>query len=87
MFSVLGMAGEWLTSPPALWRNVDRYKEMCRLVSSLKVNDTAERAVQLVDQFAHSLTKSGPDRYWLLQCVESHRKNFPSFSKTTLNKL
>ena len=88
MFRVLGMAGEYLTSPHALWRNVDYYKEMCRFALSLKVtNDTAERAVQLVDQFAHSLTKSSPYRYCLLQCVENHRKNFLSFSKATLNKM
>ena len=54
-------------------------------VSCLKVtNDAPEKGVQLVQQFAHTITK-GEDMQWLLQCVEAHRKKFASFRKSTLN--
>ena len=60
---------------------------MCGFVSSLRVtNDTAERGVQLVQQYAHTLTRMEEDMQWLLQGVEAHRKQFLNFSKASLNK-
>ena len=86
-FNVLELKGEWLSEDPKDWDKSDEYRLMCEFVSALKVtNDTAERGVQLVQKFAHTLTTEEADMQWLLQGVEDHRKKFQDFSKVTLNR-
>ena len=60
-----------------------------RYIVSLKVtNDTAERAVHLVDQFAQTIADEDDDMQWLLQSVEDiHRKRHPDTKKGTMHKL
>lgn len=44
------------------------------------VNDHAERGIALMQQFNLALTKDEEQRQYLLQVVESHRKEHPSTS-------
>lgn len=87
VFNILEMKGEWLNDEPAKWIDSDEYRLMCDFVSGLRVtNDTAERGVQLVQQFSRTLTSKEGDMQWLLQCVEAHRRKIPNFSKGALNR-
>lgn len=88
VFNMLEHKGEWLRDSPENWMEHEEYRQMCSTVSALNVvNDTAERGVQLIQQFAGRITKEETDLQWLLQCVEAHRKNIPTLSKGALHKL
>ena len=53
------------------WGACEEYVRFQRYIVSLKVtNDTAERAVHLVDQFAQTITEEDDDLQRLLQSVE-----------------
>jgi len=51
------------------------------------VNDPAERAIALKQQYNMSLTKNKEQGQFLLQIVYHHRKTYPSCSKATLMKM
>ena len=48
-------------------------------------NDTAERGVKLMTDYAQILTHDEDMRQWILQAVDNNRKMFPDFNKNTLN--
>ena len=87
MFHVTKLKYEWLNRPVHEWKNYDSFLEMESFVKNLKVtNDTAERGVKLVSDYANSLTKNSVEREDLLQVVEQHRRLMPGCSKATLSK-
>ena len=52
---------------------------------SLTTNNTAERAVKLMTDYAQILTKDENMRQWISQAVDGNRKKFPELKKKTLN--
>jgi hypothetical protein len=50
------------------------------------VNEYAERAIKLVEDFSH-ITQDEEQFQFLLQSVEKHRKQFPSFTQKSLLNL
>ena len=54
---------------------------------SLKaVNDTAERAVKLMQDFHQKITAKEEQKQYLLRCVQEHRKLYPDCKKETIKK-
>lgn len=88
VFQVLDLKAEWLNDDPETWSEQSEYAALCSYVSSLKVtNDTAERGVRIIQDFARTVTKNETDLQWLLQCVEKHRREFPEFKKSNMREL
>ena len=72
----------WLHLPSSEWKTNDHFKIFDAFVHQVKVvNDPAERAVQMISEYASKVTQDEEQRQWLLQCVEDSRKNNPVFSK------
>ena len=67
-------------------QNLD-YCKLRQFVSNVHViNDIAERGIKLITDFiGHCHDES--QRQALLQVVQSHREQFPDYSKSTLAKL
>jgi hypothetical protein len=87
IFQQLGCDGEWLKNCPTTWKDNEEYKKMHYIFTNIKVvNDTAERGVKLVSDFAHSITNNEQQRQYLLQVVEHNRSTIPDFRKKTLMK-
>ena len=57
LFCVLGVQAEWLNERLQLWSDNAQYAEMCKCVSSLMTNDTAERGVQIIQHFIRTVAK------------------------------
>lgn len=56
-----------------------------KIFTDLKVvNDIAERALALIEQYNDSLTKNEEQKQYLLQVVQKHRKAFPNCHKKNL---
>lgn len=78
---------EWLSKSYSEWENHTGFIKLCCFVKNCKVvNDIAERGIKLISDFAHK-THDEDQRQCLLQVVESHRKQFPDFKKSTLSNL
>lgn len=50
------------------------------------MNDTAERAVKLMQDFNGLITADEEQKQFLLRCVQEHRKLYPDCKKTTLKR-
>ena len=50
-------------------------------------NDTAERGVKLIQDYAQTVKSDEAQRQALLQVVEHHRQNYLGFDKAALKKL
>lgn len=71
----------------ASWRNNAAFLEAKTKVSLLRVvNDAAERAVKLVQDFHGLITAAEEQKQFLLRCVEEHRNLFPDCRKNTLKR-
>ena len=71
-----------LASPVSQWPHDSRFVEAEKFVRTVKVvNDSAERGVKLISDFATIITNDPEQRAWLLQGVENHRKQYPCFAK------
>ena len=87
LFSILGIITDWLAKPIEQWTEQPGYKEAEKFVCTVKVvNDTAERGVKLISEFATIITSDPEKREWLLQGVENHRQQYPDFGKKTLGQ-
>lgn len=87
MFCRLKVNVDFLTEDPSTWEDSASFLEAKSKVIHLKaVNDNAERAVQLTQQFHGLLTVQEEQKQYLLQCVQEHRQIYPNCSKTTLKK-
>ena len=72
----------WLHLPSSEWKTNDHFKIFDAFVHQVKVvNDPAERAVQMISEYASKVTQDEEQRQWMLQCVEDSRKSNPVFSK------
>lgn len=73
-----------LRSRSSEWKELDSYKKSRDVVKGIKVvNDCAERGVALITQFNGKLTKNEEQKQYILQVVETHRKQFKTSEKTT----
>lgn len=71
----------------ASWIDNAAFLEAKRKISLLRVvNDTAERAVKLVQDFHGLITADEEQKQFLLRCVEEHRNLFPDCRKNTLKR-
>ena len=85
LFTKLGLSDLILWTHPSTWANLEEFKQAKAIVGSLKVvNDNAERAVALVQNFSGSITKDEEQLQYLLQVVQDHRRMFPDSKKSTL---
>lgn len=84
-FTILNLDTTFLQVDPEMWESSPSYLSAADVVCNLKVvNDLAERSVSLIQQFNSSLTRNEEQKQYLLQVVESHRKQFPSKAKKNL---
>ena len=88
LFDRLGFEKKWLSKPVREWKSDEGYKEMEEFVKHLLVtNDTAERGIKFIQDYAMILTKDTQERQDIMQVVDQHRKDIPDVKKETLKKL
>lgn len=87
MFDRLKINTRFLAEDPSTWAGSESFLAAKSKVIHLKaVNDSAERAVNLMQQFHGLLTVQEEQKQYLLQCVEEHRKMYPNCTKTSLKR-
>lgn len=87
-FSILGVDTSFLKVPPQDWSQDPAYKVAKKSAQSLTViNDSAERAVALMQVYNLSLAKDEDQHSFILQVVEEHRRRFPDARKSTVVSL
>lgn len=87
MFQVLKFGRGWLKRPPSTWQTDPDFQAMQTFVRHLLVcNDTAERGIKLISDYADSLTRNSDQRQFLLQVVEQDRAQCPTANKAALAK-
>ena len=70
---------------PDTWITNSDYIEAEKTVRELRVvNDTAERGVQLMQEYNALVTKDEEQTQFALQVVQEHRKHYPDCKKSTL---
>lgn len=87
MFRRFKIDDSFLSCDPENWSSHEAYIDGEKIVKSLRVvNDTAERAVKLMEDYHGLLTKDENQKKYILQCVQEHRKIYTNCSKTVLSK-
>jgi hypothetical protein len=87
LFSRLNIDDSFLLESVSLWKENAAYLNAKSKVTSLKaVNDTAERAVKLMQDFHGLVTTEEEQKQFLLRCVQEHKKLYPDSKKATLKK-
>lgn len=85
LFSVFGLAFDFLQEHPTSWEANDDYQESLLYCSKLfSVNDTAERGVKFMKEYNRILTNNETEKQLLLQIVESYNKKYPNSNKSNL---
>lgn len=88
LFTQYNLPYSFLDVSPDSWNTHESYIQCRNVFKNLKVvNDTAERAVALVQDFNLLLTKDEAQRQYLLQCVNFHRELYPTNQKKDLETL
>lgn len=73
IFHLLGATGRWLNQNPITWTDDPEFQRMYDVVSSLSVvNDTAERGVKDIEDYANATTDSD-HRERIILVANSHR--------------
>jgi len=86
-FSRFGININFLKKDPSLWNTDKDYLHGKKNVFSLNVvNDTAERAVKLMEDYHGRLTKDDEKSELLLRCVQKHRRLHPNCNKKTIKQ-
>jgi len=83
-FSRFNINTDFLKDDPSTWETQISYLQIA--CSLNVVNDTAERAVKLMEYFHGTLTKDDKNSELLLQCIQEHRRLYPDCKKETLKK-
>ena len=74
IFDTMNFDKSRLSLPVNDWKNHEGFKEIESFVRNiLVVNDTAERGIKLISDYANCLTKNASERQEILQLVEYHR--------------
>lgn len=86
-FSRLQINTDFLKEDPSVWEELETFATAKKIVNSLKVvNDTAERAVKLMQDFNGLLTVKEDQKQYVLRCVQEHRRLYPDCKKETLKR-
>lgn len=81
-FERFQISSEFLKLDPVTWFNNEDFQSGLKVVQGLKViNDTAERAVQLMERYNNLLTKNEKQRQFMLQLISDYNKKFPNATK------
>jgi hypothetical protein len=81
------LAQSFLSKNPSEWSGDISYQELRTAASAMTVvNDSAERAIALMQKYNASLTNNEEQKQFILQLVRHHRKTYPNCSKATLMK-
>ena len=84
LFHLLGQDGAWLRLPVCEWNDSQDYKAMSAVISDLAVvNDTAERSIKDVEEFAN-YARDGDKRGKIITIADSHRIKCPDFKKALM---
>ena len=87
LFSRLRIDKNFLQKPISTWEEDVSYLEAKSKVLALKaVNDTAERAVKIMQDFHGLITAKEEQKQYLLRCVQEHRNMYPDCKKETLKR-
>ena len=85
-FEKLQLPVGFLDVDVASWNDTAEYQQGLNIVHKLRVvNDTAERAVALIEEYNDILTRKETQKQYLLQIVKQHRGHFPDCSKQNLS--
>ena len=64
-----------------------RFNTLKKKVQTLRaVNDTAERAIKLMQDFHGLITVEEEQNQFLLRCLQEHRQVYPDCKKQTLKR-
>lgn len=87
LFNRLQIDNTFLNKCPSTWSNDDSFQQAKKKLLGLKaVNDTAERAVKLMQDFHGLITVQEEQKQFLLRCVQEHRQVYPDCKKQTLKR-
>ncbi|XP_046408122.1 uncharacterized protein LOC124172701 [Ischnura elegans] len=87
LFDRLKIDDSFLHEYPATWSSNASFQEARKKVSTLRaVNDAAERAVKLIQDYHGVITVEEEQKQFLLRCVQEHRKIYPDCKKQTLKR-
>lgn len=85
-FKRFAIPTEFLKKDPKEWKNDSGYNLGLNIVNKLKVvNDSAERAVKLMEDFNPVLSKDEEEKQLIMQVVADYRKQYPDTNKSTLS--
>ncbi|KAJ8683085.1 hypothetical protein QAD02_018878 [Eretmocerus hayati] len=86
-FERFNLSTSFLRVPCEPWTQDESYKENLKLVRKIGVvNDAAERAVKLGQDYLNVLTKDEKQKQYLIQVVPEYRNEFPDATRQTLMK-
>lgn len=86
-FTRFEISTNFLKLDPSLWPEDEHFNKGLNVVKRLKVvNDTAERAVHLMEEYNNILTRDEDQKQYILQIVSEYRKSFPDPKKQTAIK-
>lgn len=84
-FERFEISKDFLKIDPSMWPQDPNFLAGLKVVKSLKiVNDTAERAVHLMESYSNILTKDEDQKQYILQVIAEYRKKFSDSTKTTV---
>ncbi|KAL4089004.1 hypothetical protein QTP88_024082 [Uroleucon formosanum] len=87
LFSRFNIDDGFLKHDPTSWESSESYINGKKIINSLKiVNDTAERAVKLMEEYNFTLTLDEEQKQFILKCVQEHRKIYPDCKNSTLQQ-
>lgn len=85
LFVKLGIETDFLETDPDTWKSNESFCNGLRVIENLKVvNDNAERAVALMQEYNRAITHNEDQMQCLLQVVAEHHRQFPDTKKSTL---
>ncbi|XP_066601758.1 uncharacterized protein [Prorops nasuta] len=85
IFEQLNLSYDFLNKNPDQWEKEESYNNALIILKDLKVvNDIAERAVALMEEYNQCLTKDPQQHEYILQVVTKHWENYPECNKQTL---
>ncbi|KAG7168401.1 hypothetical protein Hamer_G002435, partial [Homarus americanus] len=72
----------FVSKDPSQWNDNPQFLQSREILQELQVvNDVAERAVKLIQDYNSSITKSEDQKQYLLQVVTTHRRQYPNIKK------
>jgi len=70
-----------------MWEKNEDYRKGLEIVNTFRItNDTAERGVNLMEEYNKVLTKNEDQKQYVLQVVEDYFLKYPNSLKTTVLK-